>query len=47
MYIELDDVTLNVRDTGDGQPVVLLHGWPDTGDLWRHQEPALPPPGTA
>ena len=21
--------------------MVLLHGWPDTGDLWRHQVPAL------
>src|SRR5262245_65252129 len=26
---------------GSGAPVVLLHGWPDTGDLWRHQIPAL------
>jgi len=42
MFIELEDVTLNVRDGGGaGEPVVLLHGWPDTGDLWRHQMPAL------
>ena len=41
MNIDLDDVTLHVRDTGAGVPVVLLHGWPDTGDLWRHQVPAL------
>ena len=41
MNIDLGNVTLHVRDTGDGIPVVLLHGWPDTGDLWRHQEPAL------
>jgi pimeloyl-ACP methyl ester carboxylesterase len=41
MLIELDDVTLYVRDSGGGEPVVLLHGWPDTGDLWRHQIPAL------
>lgn len=26
---------------GQGQPVVLLHGWPDSGRLWRHQVPAL------
>ena len=37
MDIDLDDVTLHVRDTGSGVPVVLLHGWPDTGDLWQHQ----------
>jgi pimeloyl-ACP methyl ester carboxylesterase len=41
MFVELDDVTLNVDDRGDGEPVVLLHGWPDTADLWRHQVPAL------
>lgn len=25
----------------DGPPVLLLHGFPDTGRLWRHQVPAL------
>jgi pimeloyl-ACP methyl ester carboxylesterase len=37
----VDDVVLHVRDTGSGEPVVLMHGWPDTGELWRHQVPAL------
>jgi pimeloyl-ACP methyl ester carboxylesterase len=41
MLIELDDVTLNVRDDGAGEPVMLVHGWPDAMDLWRHQVPAL------
>jgi pimeloyl-ACP methyl ester carboxylesterase len=41
MRIELDDVSLEVGDTGTGSPVLLLHGWPDTADLWRHQVPAL------
>jgi pimeloyl-ACP methyl ester carboxylesterase len=27
--------------TGDGPPVILLHGFPDSGRLWRHQVPAL------
>ena len=27
--------------TGEGRPVVLLHGFPDSGRLWRHQVPAL------
>ncbi len=26
---------------GQGRPVVLLHGWPDSGAPWRHQVPAL------
>ena len=29
------------RTTGAGEPVLLLHGWPDTHDVWRHQVPAL------
>jgi len=41
MFIKRDDVTLKVRDSGAGEPVVLLHGWPDSGDLWRRQTPAL------
>src|SRR5215470_6590410 len=28
-------------DEGHGTPVVLLHGFPDTSFLWRHQIPAL------
>jgi pimeloyl-ACP methyl ester carboxylesterase len=39
VFINVNDVTLKVRDTGTGEPVVLLHGWPDTGDSWRHQTP--------
>jgi pimeloyl-ACP methyl ester carboxylesterase len=41
MDIELADVTLAVRDEGTGIPVVLVHGWPDRGDLWRRQTPGL------
>ena len=28
-------------DEGDGPPVLLLHGFPDSAALWRHQIPAL------
>jgi pimeloyl-ACP methyl ester carboxylesterase len=41
LNIELGTVTLHVRDSGTGEPVVLLHGWPDTGELWTHQTAAL------
>ena len=27
--------------TGAGKPVMLLHGFPDSGNLWRHQVPML------
>lgn len=28
-------VRLVYRDEGEGEPVVLLHGWPDTGAMWE------------
>jgi haloacetate dehalogenase len=31
-----DDVSLNVAVGGHGQPVVLLHGFPQTHLMWRH-----------
>ena len=41
MNIDSGGVTLHVRDSGEGPPVVLLHGWPDTGDLWARQSRTL------
>ena len=28
-------------DTGEGEPVLLLHGYPQSASCWRHQIPAL------
>jgi pimeloyl-ACP methyl ester carboxylesterase len=36
-----DGVTLAVLDEGEGRPVLLLHGFPDSSHVWRHQVPAL------
>jgi pimeloyl-ACP methyl ester carboxylesterase len=36
-----DGVTLTVLDEGQGHPVLLLHGFPDSSKVWRHQVPAL------
>jgi len=30
-----------VEGPDDGTPVLLMHGWPDTHSLWRHQVKAL------
>ena len=37
------ELTLRVADHGppDGDVVLLLHGWPDSAFLWRHQVPVL------
>ncbi len=39
--VEVDGVGIEYQVTGQGRPVVLLHGFPDSGQLWRHQVPAL------
>ena len=41
MRVENNGVGINYEVVGEGRPVVLLHGFPDTGGLWRHQIPAL------
>ena len=38
----LKDTKLHVDDTGgSGRPVVLIHGWPLSGEAWKAQVPAL------
>ena len=40
--IESNGVSLHVSDSGgDGRPVVLIHGWPQSGEAWAPQVPAL------
>ncbi len=39
--VDVGGVGTEYEVTGDGRPVVLLHGFPDSGRLWRHQVPAL------
>jgi pimeloyl-ACP methyl ester carboxylesterase len=39
--VEVDGVGIEYDTYGEGRPVLLLHGFPDTGRLWRYQVPAL------
>lgn len=39
--IPINGMTLNVIDVGEGEPVLLVHGFPDTHAVWRKQIPAL------
>ena len=39
--VDVDGVGIEYEVTGEGHPVVLLHGFPDSGRLWRNQVPAL------
>jgi pimeloyl-ACP methyl ester carboxylesterase len=36
-FVENGGVRLNVATAGAGRPVLLLHGFPDSWRLWRHQ----------
>jgi pimeloyl-ACP methyl ester carboxylesterase len=39
--VAVNGIGIEYEVTGQGRPVVLLHGFPDSGRLWRHQVPAL------
>jgi pimeloyl-ACP methyl ester carboxylesterase len=40
-FVEANGLRFRVIDEGAGPAVLLLHGFPDTADLWREQIPAL------
>jgi len=33
--------SIHVKDMGSGHPVILIHGWPLSGDMWEYQTVAL------
>lgn len=41
MRVDNNGVGIYYEVHGEGRPVILLHGFPDTGKLWRHQVAAL------
>ena len=41
MTVTVNGLSFHVVDEGSGPPVLLLHGFPDSSALWRHQIPAL------
>lgn len=41
MRVQLSEVSLDVEVSGEGPVVLLLHGFPDSHHLWRHQVAAL------
>lgn len=41
MRVDVGGIGIEYEVTGKGPPVVLLHGFPDSGRLWRHQVSAL------
>lgn len=41
MIVSSNGVGLYAEVHGDGVPVLLIHGWPDSHEVWRHQVPTL------
>ena len=41
MRVETGEAGIEYEVTGEGRPVILLHGFPDSGRLWRNQVPVL------
>jgi pimeloyl-ACP methyl ester carboxylesterase len=41
MNVTVNGLSFHVVDEGSGPPVLLLHGFPDSSALWRHQITAL------
>jgi pimeloyl-ACP methyl ester carboxylesterase len=39
--IDVGEISLAVEEAGTGEPVILLHGFPELSYSWRHQLPAL------
>lgn len=39
--LQVNGLRFHVVDEGRGAPVLLIHGFPDTHAVWRHQIPAL------
>ena len=36
-----DGAHIQYKVAGEGPPVILIHGWPLTGDMWEYQTVAL------
>jgi len=41
LMVEVNGIRLHAVTTGQGPTVLLLHGFPDTHDVWRKQVPVL------
>lgn len=39
--VRVNGIRMNLWIGGDGPPVLLLHGWPQTAQMWRKIAPLL------
>jgi pimeloyl-ACP methyl ester carboxylesterase len=34
-YLEVDGIRFHIAEAGGGEPLVMLHGWPQNWYMWR------------
>jgi pimeloyl-ACP methyl ester carboxylesterase/heme-degrading monooxygenase HmoA len=39
--VQVNGVTLHIAEAGQGDPVLMLHGYPQSGEIWRFVAPEL------
>ena len=40
-FVDVEGLRLHYREAGEGDPVLLLHGWPTSSFLWRRVMPPI------
>ncbi len=40
-FVEMQDIRLHLAEAGQGEPLLLLHGWPQHWYMWCHLIPQL------
>ncbi|MEA2645488.1 MAG: hypothetical protein QOE92_571 [Chloroflexota bacterium] len=40
-YVDVDGLLMHVAEAGQGEPLVMVHGWPQHWYMWRHLIPEL------
>lgn len=40
-FVDVGGLMMHYAEAGEGEPLVLLHGWPQHWYMWRHQIPEL------
>jgi pimeloyl-ACP methyl ester carboxylesterase len=40
-FVQANGVNLHLAEAGRGEPLLMLHGWPQHWYMWRHQIPPL------
>ena len=40
-YVNANGLLMHVAEAGEGDPVLMLHGWPENWYMWRHVIPVL------